>query len=178
MDIQFPFALPTLPDQYGINQPAAQLIDGINLRSFPFTVNDLPATAQTVAFSVIDHDTIPIVGYSWIHWLGANLPVRDSTVVVPVAASQAESFVQGTNSMANIIDTIRQPAAFRQQGYDLTRHYTGPRPQGGTHIFRLDVYALDVVLPLQNGYLYNEFLRAIEGHVCQQAHANLEYTRR
>ncbi|CAM2746437.1 YbhB/YbcL family Raf kinase inhibitor-like protein [Levilactobacillus brevis] len=178
MQIQVPFALPNLPDEYGINQPADELVDGINLRSFPFTVTDLPKAAVTVAFSLIDHDTIPVVGFSWIHWLGANLPVTAGQVVVPDNASQTTTFTQGTNTLPMIIDQIHQPTDFKQRGYDLTKHYAGPRPRGGVHAYRLTVTAVDTTLPVTSGYLYNEFLRMVEGHVVAQTHVNLLYAKK
>ncbi|MFC6180792.1 YbhB/YbcL family Raf kinase inhibitor-like protein [Lactiplantibacillus daowaiensis] len=175
MQLAFPFTGPALPDAYGINQPADQLIDGLNLTSFPFTVTDLPTGTKTVAFDVIDHDTIPIVGYSWLHWLGANIPVTGPTVTIPEDASRQEFCVQGTNSIGNILAQIKRPIGF---DYDLTQHYTGPRPRGGEHIYRLEVYALETMLPLTAGYYFSDFMRASEGHVLATAHANLTYTRK
>lgn len=175
MKVSFPFAGQTLPDEYGINQPAEQLIDGINLRSLPFTVTELPKETTHLAFSVIDYDTIPVVGYPWIHWLVADVAVTQSTVTVPADASQTADLLQGTNSMANIVETIQTPADFTG---DLTRCYTGPRPRGGIHQYRVDLYALREPLKLAPGFLYNTFLEKLDGRLCQQAHAYLAYARK
>ncbi|WP_125582003.1 YbhB/YbcL family Raf kinase inhibitor-like protein [Levilactobacillus cerevisiae] len=175
MFIEFPFEGFIFPDKYGINQSKDKLIDGINLCSLPFQVTNLAATTQTVAFSLIDYDAIPVVGYPWIHWLGANVPVErrlGNRVVIPADASRQSAFLQGTNSMANIIDQINKPADF---AYDLTQHYTGPRPRQGAHNYRLDVYGLKSTLPLQPGFGYNQFLEALDTGLVEQAHAYLTY---
>ena len=42
-------------------------------------------------------------------------------------------------------------------------------PPDKPHIYDLKVYALDTLLPLENGFFYNELCRAMEGHILAEA---------
>lgn len=146
-----------LPDQYGKFAPAANQVAGQPVTSFPIQINDAPAGTKALALVMVDHDSIPVCGFSWIHWIATNIP-GDWTVIPENASLELKDrFIQGKNSNASPF-VNGQP----QTGY------TGPTPPDQTHDYQLTVYALDQILPLKNGYWLNEFLHAAKGHILDQ----------
>lgn len=71
-------------DRYGKFAPADQKIEGKPSRSFPIFVSDVPKDAKALAVYFHDYDSVPVCGFTWIHWLAANLPVKD----IPADISQ------------------------------------------------------------------------------------------
>ena len=41
--------------------------------SLPFKIENAPENTSSFAFVLEDKDAYPVVGFTWIHWLGANL---------------------------------------------------------------------------------------------------------
>lgn len=41
--------------------------------SLPFKIEKAPENTSSFAFILEDKDAYPVVGFTWIHWLGANL---------------------------------------------------------------------------------------------------------
>ena len=41
--------------------------------SLPFKIEEIPENTVSFAFILEDKDAYPVVGFTWIHWLGANL---------------------------------------------------------------------------------------------------------
>ena len=41
--------------------------------SLPFKIENAPEHTASFAFILEDKDAYPVVGFTWIHWLGANL---------------------------------------------------------------------------------------------------------
>ena len=58
-----------------------------------------------------------------------------------------------------------------QLGVDnpVCNRYGGPAPEDRPHEYELQLFALSEQLPLQQGFYYNEFLRAIRGKVLDSA---------
>ena len=157
-------AVPTMNgylfDCYGNFAPQKnQRIEGKPSRSFPIFVTDAPKEAKTLAVFFRDYDSVPVCGFTWIHRLAANLPIKD----VPADVSQHPGqlyFVQGKNS--NI-------SKFLPEGTGPTVGYTGLMPPDKTHNYTLTVYALDEKLDLSEGYYLNEFLDKIKDHIISLA---------
>lgn len=116
--------------------------------SLPFQIDDAPIGTQSFAVILDDKDAIEVAGFVWIHWLIANLTVNS----VPSGVSTDETFVltQGLNSW-------HKPC------------YGGMAPPNKPHTYDLIVYALDTVLPLQNGFTIEQLKYAMEGHILAQA---------
>lgn len=131
--------------------------------SFPIHIEDVPTNAKSLAFVFYDNDAIPVSGFTWIHWIAANLPVE--TTDVPENASQtgAISMVQGNNSTAG--------SYVGETGLTINQHYVGPYPPNKDHDYTFKLYALDTELPLKPGYWLNDFYKASEGHVLATAKA-------
>ena len=126
-------------------------------RSLPFSVQDAPEGTRSFAFLLEDKDAIPVCGYSWIHWTGANLTEPS----VPENASlTGPSFVQGTTSWSGKLSGRERMAV---------SSYGGMAPPDRPHLYELHVYALDTLLPLAQGFYANELYHAMQGHILAQA---------
>ncbi len=141
-----------IADRYGKRGTQFDSLGRASL-SLPFEVWNAPIGTQTFAFILEDKDAIPVCGFSWIHWTGANL--RHS--VVPENASQVgKCFVQGTTSWSGKIYGCDRLAV---------SSYGGMSPSNKPHIYELHVFALDTILALETGFYANELYWAMEGHV-------------
>lgn len=153
-----------LPDQYGKYAPSDQLIAGHPTTSFPLTVSDLPAGTQALALVLVDFDSTPVCGFTWIHWLATNIPTSLAQLPANASRQLADQFIQGNNSNAGSL----------VNGDDkIAQGYVGPQPPDQDHDYTLTVYALDTDLKLHNGYWLNEFLRAAQGHILGKAKIDL-----
>ncbi len=119
-----------------------QFADDMPSYSLPFQITDVPA--GTVSFAVVldDPDSVPVCGFTWMHWLVANLKrpglnANESIQINP-------DFVQGNNSWHKSL-------------------YGGMAPPDKPHTYVLTVYAFDADLPLQNGFSHDDLLHHIAG---------------
>ena len=144
-----------LPDQFG--KYASVKLNGLPVESFPFTISELAPEAKYLAWSFVDFDSTPVCGFTWIHWLVADVP---ATQQIPADFSRQYQGPQGYNS--NISKFLQQPK-------ENTVGYVGPTPPDKDHYYTLRVYALKEATNLQGPFYYNEFLRAIEGKVVDEA---------
>lgn len=155
MQIQVPLENGFLADEYTKFASDTDKIDGKPAKSFPISIQNVPAGTQSLAIYFKDFDSVPVCGFVWIHWLAANIPVVNE---IPADASRNKPFnmVQGFNSNCS---------KFLPEGSGPQLGYTGPQPPIGIHDYELTVYALDNTLELEDGYYLNDFLEKIEGHV-------------
>ncbi|WP_421016559.1 YbhB/YbcL family Raf kinase inhibitor-like protein [Furfurilactobacillus cerevisiae] len=159
MKIKIPTENGYIGDRYSRHAQPDEMYAGQPVISFPMTFTDLPAGTKTVAWKLLDDDAIPVSGFTYIHWIGANLSAEHAELKEDASRREGEAFVQGNNSTAGGLIHQTDPA--------ITRHYVGPTPPNGDHVYTVTGYALDTTLPLQNGYWLNEFYRAIKGHVLE-----------
>lgn len=154
-----------LPDAYAKHADRAGLYAGTPVRSFPFSLEDVPEGTRSLALVFYDVDSIPVCGFPWIHWCACDIPgdVRE----MPEDASRRHAFgmVQGRNSSASRLVGSTDPR--------LTCVYNGPQPPDRDHTYTLTVFALDDVPRLAEGFWANELLHAMEGHVIASATAQL-----
>lgn len=111
----------------------------------PLSWNDPPTGTQSLALIVDDPDAPAKV---WVHWVIYNLPAE--TKELP------EDFRGNTGAEVGTND-------FRRTDYG------GPCPPSGTHRYQFKLYALDTKLHLSAGASKEQLLRAMEGHVLDQA---------
>jgi Raf kinase inhibitor-like YbhB/YbcL family protein len=125
--------------------------------SLPFTITDAPD--HTVTFAVVfeDKDAVPVCGFTWIHWLIADLT---RTELKPNESLTATDFVQGTNSWSGKLGGLDRLAA---------SFYGGMSPPDAPHLYELHVFALDTRLNLKRGFYLNELFKAMDGHILDQA---------
>ena len=126
--------------------------------SLPFEIHEPPVGTTAYAFVLEDIDAVPVCGFSWIHWVGANLT---RTVVRENESLDAVDFVQGANSWISPLagSHSREEASF----------YGGMAPPDRPHTYELHVFALDSTLPLARGFTLNELHWAMQNHVLDHA---------
>lgn len=126
--------------------------------SFPFSWEGAPEGTKSYAVVFIDYDNVVGEGIIWIHWLAANIPAEYQGLEANASRTD-ENIVQGKHSWALDLEI----------GMDekdpLSYYYGGPAPEDRPHEYELQLFALSEKLELENGYYYNEFLKAIRGKV-------------
>ena len=138
-------------DRYGSKGDVT--VNGMPGLSIPFSIKDAPANTKSFAAVLDDYDAIPVCGFNWIHWTLCNLH-RDTV-------SEGEShndpdFVEGCNSWHSIADELSVEEA---------TGYGGMAPPNCEHRYTLKVFALDCDLDLERGFMLNDLIFAMEGHV-------------
>lgn len=161
MQINVPIENGYLPDIYGKFAPAEYRIDDGPVRSFPIAITDAPGGTKTFAVTMIDHDAIPVGGFTWIHWVAANLPGDLTEIPENASQSGAVDMTYGKNSTAG--------GLVQNQNPQTNQHYTGPLPPDKDHRYTVTVYALDAQLPLQDGFWLNQLHDAMNGHILTEA---------
>ncbi|MCM0582015.1 YbhB/YbcL family Raf kinase inhibitor-like protein [Weissella diestrammenae] len=149
-----------IPDGYAKFAPESARMAGMPVINFPVQITGIPKKTKTLAVALIDYDAVPVGGFPWIHWLAANLPVTDITANL---AATTTVYTRGTNSMWR--ECKDQP--------ELTQAYIGPMPPDKVHDYSLTIFAVDQVLPLQNGFFLNDLRRALRDHVIEEVSVDL-----
>lgn len=125
--------------------------------SLPIKIENPPKGAVSYALILEDKDAVPVCGFSWIHWIAANITkteIRENESILK------EGFVQGVNSWCGAVCNVPK---------ELASIYGGMTPPDAQHTYELYVFALDDKLNLQEGFYMNELYKAMEGHVLEQA---------
>lgn len=130
--------------------------------SFPFSWSGAPEGTKSYAAVFIDYDNVMGEGIIWIHWLAANIPA-EYTSLIEDASRKDKNIVQGKHSWAMDVEMDMD------EDDPLSIYYGGPAPEDRPHEYELQLFALSEMLELENGYYYNEFLKAIRGKVLDVA---------
>lgn len=126
---------------------------GIPCVSIPFSIADAPEGTVSYALILDDADAVPVCGFTWIHWIAANI----KKTVIPENDSADADYVQGINSW------------LQTYGKDGSVGYGGMTPPDAPHSYTLKVFALDTELDLQEGFFLNELMHAMKGHILAEA---------
>lgn len=133
-----------------------ELFQGVPIRSLPVSWSDLPEGTKSLTLVIQDYDAVPVCGFSWIHWLVAD--IDPNLGGLPENASRTDAnLIQGRNSLTS-----------RGLGDDITCFYGGPRPPDREHEYEVRIFALDTVLGLPRGFYYNELVRSMRGHILDE----------
>ena len=159
MQIKVPLDAGYINGKYA--KQATKTIQGKPCVSFPIEISEVPTSAKSLAFMLLDFDSIPVCGLPWIHWVAAN--VNPMTNLIPENASQSGlvKMTRGKNTLAGPVFGPLDPK--------ISEHYTGPFPPDQPHDYTLTMFALDKKLPLKNGFWLNQMLHAMKGHVLDKA---------
>lgn len=130
---------------------------GMPTWSLPFEIHDAPGETVSFALLLEDKDAIPVCGFSWIHWVAANIT---RSFLEENESQTASDFVQGTNSRSGEL---------RKQDRLAVSCYGGMAPPDQDHLYELHVFALDTMLDLEKGFYMNEMYKAMHGHILDQA---------
>lgn len=160
MQLTVPLDNGFIPDKYAKFAPAAYRTHDMPTTSFPITITDIPAEAQSLSISLIDYDAIPVGGFPWIHWLAANVPVGHVSEDLRATGRT----ISGMNSTWHFVKKRNDPA-----DPAINQAYIGPMPPDTTHNYTLTVFALDTQLDLQDGFFLNELRTKSQGHVLDMA---------
>ncbi len=136
--------------------PAQYTCDGADI-SPPLSWQNVPASAKSLALICDDPDAP--VGI-WVHWVLYDLPaeIQGLPENIPPKETLENGAKQGIND-------------FRKIGYG------GPCPPGGIHRYFFKIYALDDFLNLPPGATKSELLKAMKGHIMEQAELIGKYSR-
>jgi hypothetical protein len=117
------------------------------------------APVGTKSLALLCDDPDAPVG-NWIHWVIYNIPAQTKGLSegVPANKELADGTRQGINDFRNI-------------------GYGGPCPPRGTHRYVFQLYALDLLLPLEAGVSKAQLLKAMAGHILATAKLTGKYQR-
>ncbi|WP_413628254.1 YbhB/YbcL family Raf kinase inhibitor-like protein [Fructilactobacillus vespulae] len=165
MKITVPLENGYLGDKYTKHASNQFKNQGFPICSFPIQLANVPSNAQSLAITLLDDDAILVCGFTYIHWVAAN--IDPNVTVIPENASQTQTIKMtlGNNSLPGRLINVVEP--------ELAKHYVGPTPPDKTHQYQLTVYALDTTLNLQDGFWLNEFKQQIKNHILDQTEQKL-----
>ncbi|MHC1685099.1 MAG: YbhB/YbcL family Raf kinase inhibitor-like protein [Clostridiaceae bacterium] len=129
---------------------------GIPTYSLPINIIEAPKNAVSFALILEDKDAVPVCGFSWVHWIAANIT---KTELEENESILRKDFIQGVNSWNGAIANVDK---------ELAIGYGGMTPPDAPHVYELHVFALDTNLELQEGFYMNELYKAMDGHVIEQ----------
>lgn len=151
-----------LPDRFG--KHGSEWFHGMPSRSFPLAIIDQPKAATSFSFIFDDPDSVAVCGFTWIHWMVANLA---QTALDEDASQNDASLTQGMNSWGD---------ADQKKSRRTASCYGGPAPPDRMHSYRLRLWALDCMVPLASGFTADELMHAMEGHIVAQAQLRARYS--
>ena len=126
--------------------------------SFHLSWEDLPQNTVSLALTFVDHDAIPVCGFSWIHWTVAN--IDPALKELPENASVNLKLLQGVTSWSScLIPKDERMCKEDDAGFG------GCAPPDQEHLYTIELYALDKQLGLPSGFWMNDLLKAMKGHV-------------
>lgn len=129
--------------------------NGMPNYSLPLLIENAPEGTKSFAIVLEDKDAFPVSGgFSWIHWTVANLTRNELKENESISA---KDFVQGANSWMSMQGG--------SQSKELSSFYGGMAPPDAPHIYEVHVYALDTLLDLENGFMFNELHKQMDGHI-------------
>lgn len=132
--------------------------NGIPTYSLPLTIENAPEGTKSYAVVLEDKDAFPVSGgFAWIHWTAANIT---KTEIEENESQTTTDFVQGLNSWTS--------AQGGNQSKELSSFYGGMAPPDAPHLYEIHVYALDAMLDLENGFLYNDLYKQMDKHILEQ----------
>ncbi|MGL6124951.1 MAG: YbhB/YbcL family Raf kinase inhibitor-like protein [Metamycoplasmataceae bacterium] len=140
---------------------------GIVDYSFHIAWENLPKDTVSLAIAFYDHDAVPVCGFTWIHWLAANIDPKLNELSENASIQLKDKMVQGKNSWSSGL------LPKEMQSHETL--FGGCAPPNGDHKYDVEVFALNKKLNLTNGFLYNELLHAMEGNILDKARINFIY---
>lgn len=144
-----------LADKYSKYAADNEKLEGIPYINFPFTITELEEDFNHLSWTLIDHDSNPVVQFSWIHWLVANYSTQGNQVEIAENLKMSNAiYNHGVNSFACPLAKISNP--------QITINYGGPTPPDKEHIYTLTVYAHNQPLNLTDGFFYNQLLEQLD----------------
>lgn len=151
-----------IKDEYG--KFGTQNIKGMPSLSLPLKWSNIPKNTKSFAIVMEDFDAVPVVGFSWIHWI--TVVPGNITELKENASLENKQLIQGLNSWISNLGGLNKAEA---------SHYGGPAPPDKTHTYDITIYALDKKLNIKEGFYLNELYKEIEGHVLSKTTIKAKY---
>lgn len=136
--------------------------------SFHLAWENLPKDTQSLALMFIDHDAIPVCGFTWIHWTVAN--IDPAMKELPENASVDLNLLEGVTSWSS---GLLSPEWHLNKEDDAG--FGGCAPPDREHLYTIELYALETKLTLSRGFYMNELIKAMDGHVLEKASLDARY---
>ena len=136
--------------------------------SFHLAWEDIPENTKSLAIIFLDHDAIPVCGFSFSHWTVAN--IDPSVNELPENASVTMSLLEGVTSWGSGIIS----EDWRLEKEDATG-FGGCAPPDKDHLYTITLYALDTKLALSRGFYMNDLLKTMKGHILETASLEAMY---
>lgn len=141
------------------NNSQKYVVNNICCRSFQISWSELPANTKSLALVFEDYDAIPVCGFSWIHWVAANINPEWNELIENASLDWKDKFIQGQNSWSSkLINPLLDVSGFG-----------GCAPPDNDHEYIVKVYALDTTLDIKNGFYLNEMYHKMEEHILDSA---------
>ena len=153
-----PFELTSTAFANGEPIPVKYSCDGEDI-SPPLAWGDPPE--GTGSFALIMDDPDAPVG-TWNHWIVFNIPANTYGL-------EEDLPITGINQVPEFISIAKNSWS--------RNDYGGPCPPGGTHRYFFKLYALDIILSLDENTDKSQLLAAMEGHILAEAELMGTYTR-
>ncbi|OPY14694.1 MAG: putative kinase inhibitor protein [Syntrophus sp. PtaB.Bin001] len=137
--------------------PMKYTCDGDDV-SPPLEWDNVPENTKSLALISDDPDA---PGGTWVHWVVYDIPASMKTLTENIRPERelSSGIRQGNNDWSKI-------------------GYGGPCPPSGTHRYYFKLYALNAVLSLKPGATKEQLLRAMKGHILEEAQLMGKYQRR
>lgn len=148
-----------LLDKYSDGASAEERIEGVPYINFPFEV-ETKENYKYLSWVLVDHDSNPVVNFSWLHWVIANYELDTTTKVEENLVNSTKKYVGGTNTFASPLAKIKDKKVIY--------NYGGPTPPDKTHIYTLQVYAHNEKLNLTEGFYLNDLYQELTGKILEQ----------
>ena len=162
MDLHVALDNGMLPDAYAKYGDAADISDGLNLRSFPFEVTDINPKARALAWIFLDWDSVPVCGLPWVHWCAW-------TRLSPTALAEGLGLAIDEDESRNGLEIYQGYNSAAKTDRAIAVGYVGPCPPDKDHVYSLYAVALDEEPELADPFWVNELIAATRGHIVDTA---------
>lgn len=145
-----------IEDRFG--KHGTENLKGMPSLSLPLQWKNSPEGTKAYALVMQDYDAIPVVGFSWIHWV-AVIP-GDYTELKENASSEDKKLIQGANSWLSPLGNLDRGTA---------SHFGGPAPPDRDHTYEFKIYALSEIPNLEKGFFLNSLYTEMRGKILGEA---------
>ena len=157
-----------LEEEFGNNTSnKIDIVDGINKKSFHISWSEIPSNTKSICIVFDDYEAIPVCGFTWIHWLVADIDPSLNELDIDASRQLKDKFVQGKTSWSS-------PLLGSSQVLD-SNGFGGCAPPNCDHEYRLTIYALSEKTNLQNGFGFNELMKVINKYQIDKAEIFFNY---
>lgn len=157
-----------LNEEFGNNtKNKLDIVEGINKKSFDLNWSEIPVGTKSICIIFDDYDAVPVCGFSWIHWLVADIDPNVYELPVDASRKMSDQLIQGKTSWSS-------PLLGDSQILN-SNSYGGCAPPNCDHEYRVTIYALNQKTNLKNGFSYNELMKKINESLIDKAELFFNY---